>query len=258
MNATAFIKVFAATWLTLGLWACDTASELSFEGDPPPSAHTIADLKGLCKGITQRITQDITIAGVVTANDCYGEFRKMLVVEDPSGGISVLIDDNRLVELFPFGVAVSIHCNGLALGKTGGKVQLGALPTGEYSVDRIPASEIGRYIRVTGSAGIPQAIRLSLNEVSAQHIDRYIRFDNIRFTTEGPWCNVNEETLRPEICEREIADTDGRTFVVRIPGSCIYATEPVPFGTGSMGGIVDYFNGEFSLRITNRNLVFRQ
>ena len=39
-------------------------------------------------------------------------------------------------------------------------------------------------------------------------------------------------------------------------GPCRYAAEPLPSGNGSVQGILDYFNGEFSLRITNREFFF--
>ena len=35
-----------------------------------------------------------------------------------------------------------------------------------------------------------------------------------------------------------------------------YATEPVPQGTGSVYGIIDYFNGKYTLRIANREVDF--
>ena len=56
--------------------------------------------------------------------------------------------------------------------------------------------------------------------------------------------------------ERRIADHTGREFIVRTAGTCTYATEPVPQGTGSVYGIIDYFNGKYTLRIANREVDF--
>ena len=92
MKTTACIKLLALLLLA----ACDRTSKLSFEGGAPGGVHTIADLKARCTANSVAVTEDITLEGVVTGNDFYGEFYKTLVVEDASGGISVLIDRFRL------------------------------------------------------------------------------------------------------------------------------------------------------------------
>ena len=139
MKTTACIKLLALLLLA----ACDRTSKLSFEGGAPGGVHTIAR----CTANSVAVTEDITLEGVVTGNDFYGEFYKTLVVEDASGGISLLIDGTRLAFDYPVGAAVTIFCNGLTLGDYGGKIQLGTTPDGDYGVGRIPREELGRYLR---------------------------------------------------------------------------------------------------------------
>ena len=38
--------------------------------------------------------------------------------------------------------------------------------------------------------------------------------------------------------------------------TCVYAKEPLPQGTGSLYGIIDYFAGKYTLRVTNREAEF--
>ena len=64
------------------------------------------------------------------------------------------------------------------------------------------------------------------------------------------------ETGRAVATEREIVDTRGRTFTVRTAATCVYAKEPLPQGTGSLYGIIDYFAGKYTLRVTNREAEF--
>ena len=79
----------------------------------------------------------------------------------------------------------------------------------------------------------------------------------MRFTDAGTtWCDTDPETGRTVATERTIADARGRTFTVRTAGTCVYAKEPVPQGTGSLYGIIDYFAGKYTLRVTNREAVF--
>ena len=78
-----------------------------------------------------------------------------------------------------------------------------------------------------------------------RHTDTYVHFEGVRFVQQGNWCDPDPETGRPATTERQIADASGREFTVRTAGTCTYATEPVPQGTGSVYGIIDYFNGKY-------------
>ena len=49
---------------------------------------------------------------------------------------------------------------------------------------------------------------------------------------------------------------DSDTLIVRFAASCTYAEEPAPAGTGTVSGVLDYFNGNYMLRITNRLMEF--
>lgn len=245
--------------LALILSGCDRATEPRFdrEGPGPSPQHTVAYLKSLCDGkVSVKVTQDIVIRGFITANDLYGEFYKTLVVEDDTGGISIAADHSPLSDDYPFGAIATVRCNGLTLYDYGGKIQLGTTPD-EYGAGRIPRGELSRYIRTELPDGeTHRAVPLTFGEVSARHIDTRVRFDGVRFTEAGPWCDTDPETGRTIATERTIADAQGRTFIVRTAGTCVYAKEPVPQGTGSLYGIIDYFAGKYTLRVTNREAVF--
>lgn len=259
--ATPCVAVRAAVSVVLALAAlagCDKASGLKYDDGTPKGRVTIAELKSRCTGDCTAVTEDITVGGVVTGNDLYGEFYKTLVVEDASGGISIAVDATELYVDYPVGTALTIHCNGLALCDYGGKVMLGTRPTGENAgPGRIPLAEVGLYLRRKQAEVAPVRPRtLSFGEVGMRYADTYVHFEGVRFTQQGNWCDPDPETGRPAATERRIADASGREFIVRTAGTCTYATEPVPQGTGSVYGIIDYFNGKYTLRITNREVDF--
>ena len=214
------------------------ASGLEFDDDTPQGTVTIAALKSRCTGAQAAVTEDITIEGVVTGNDLYGEFYKTLVVEDTSGGISIAVDATELYVDYPVGTAVTIHCNGLFLCDYGGKVMLGTRPTDEYAgPGRIPQAEAALYLRRKQAETRPLRPRtFTFGEVDMRHTDTYVHFEGVRFVQQGNWCDPDPETGRP--------------------ATCTYATEPVPQGTGSVYGIIDYFNGKYTLRIANREVDF--
>ena len=127
--------------------ACDTSTVPTYEPQPDEAVTSIAHLKTRCTGHSLTLTQDIRLHCVVTANDHYGEFDHELVVADPSGGIEIEVDATELYRICPLDTEFTLYCNGLALGNYGGKILLGVPSGGTYVVDRIPESELGRYLR---------------------------------------------------------------------------------------------------------------
>lgn len=258
ISRTALRTAVSVVLALTALAGCDKASGLEFDDDTPQGTVTIAALKSRCTGAQAAVTEDITIEGVVTGNDLYGEFYKTLVVEDTSGGISIAVDATELYVDYPVGTAVTIHCNGLFLCDYGGKVMLGTRPTDEYAgPGRIPQAEAALYLRRKQAETRPLRPRtFTFGEVDMRHTDTYVHFEGVRFVQQGNWCDPDPETGRPATTERRIADHTGREFIVRTAGTCTYATEPVPQGTGSVYGIIDYFNGKYTLRIANREVDF--
>ena len=244
ISRTALRTAVSVVLALTALAGCDKASGLEFDDDTPQGMVTIAALKSRCTGAQAAVTEDITVEGVVTGNDLYGEFYKTLVVEDTSGGISIAVDATEHYVDYPVGTAVTIHCNGLFLCEYAGP-------------GRIPQAEAVLYLRRKQAETSPLRPRtLTFGEVDMRHTDTYVHFEGVRFVQQGNWCDPDPETGRPATTERWIADHTGREFIVRTAGTCTYATEPVPQGTGSVYGIIDYFNGKYTLRIANREVDF--
>ena len=158
-----------------------------------------------------------------------------------------------LADLFPLGAQVTVYCSGLALGDYGGKIQLGAQPTDAYSVDRIDREEIDRYLRCTSlNAGTRRPHTVQIGSLRPDDVDTYVHFDKVYFPEAGTtWCDRDSLTDELRTTVRTLADYTGAQLPVHVAPTCHYATEPIPQGTGSVNGIVDWFNGELSLRIIN-------
>lgn len=234
--------------------ACDEATEARFDGDS--EVLSIAYFKTLCRGASTTVRQDAVIRGRVTGNDRFGEFDRRIVLEDASGGITVAIDHPELADRYPIGIEVTVLCNGLTLLDYGGKIILGTEPD-EQGIGLIPRDEQPRYLRTAiPAAGRPTPTPRHFHDIDTRSIDTYVRFDDVRFPDGGTWCTTDPETHRSLTTEHRIIDREGNAFTVRVLYSCAYAKKPVPEGTGSLCGIVDYFNGRFTLRITNHETEF--
>ena len=243
--------------IALALWACSD-SVAPFD-ETPHGVVSIAHLKSLAKSESYTITDDISIEGYVVANDLFGEYHKSIVISDESGGIEIAIDTNKTASQFPISARVVVYCSGLTIGDYGGRLTLGAIPEGRYTIDRISAKDITRYFLVDKTK--PKAIeptRLNINEIAEQHIGNYIRLDDVTFASQAglEWCDKDPASGEYTTTERTLYDRKGNAFAVRTIAECRYRNERIPAGYGVVCGIVEYFNGNYSLRIVNHMIEF--
>lgn len=257
-------RIVWISWLLL-LGACNRADELRFEEHfDPERAETvdIAYLKSLCRGDNSPIRRTLVIEGRVTGNDLFREFPRQLRVEDPSGGIAIQIDGFRLHERYPTGAPLRIFCEGLWLGDYGGTVLLGAEPTGTFAVDRIPSADFAFRVQVLAEDFEPVApADCTLGDLSPALLGRFIRLSEVEFVAEEQgacWCETDPLTNRTVATTRHLHDAEGSTLSVYTAAECLYAKEPLPSGKGSVCGILDRFNGEMQLRISNRDFLFAE
>ena len=225
--------------------------------DSPNNRISIAHLKSLCRADRTVITEDISIEGHIIVNDLYGEYIKSIVIADDSGCIEISVDCASTAEIFFVGARIVVSCSSLALGDYGGRIILGSTASDEYSVGRIAERDFGRYFLIDKSKPkeiIPQVVQIS--EIDTTHIGNYIEFRKVHFTAGGyaEWCDKDEEG-KYITTERTIADSSGNEFSVRTIAECTYCNEMLPQGVCTLRGIVEYFNGHYSLRIINHQIV---
>ncbi len=245
----------------MALCACSCGTPTT--GSEPPGRDTIVNvetvsipyLKSFCKGNTYRIDRSMAIEGRVVSSDLYGEFPNALILEDAYGGIEILVDEEHYYRRFPIGSAVRVHVDGLMLGDYGGKIQLG-LPDND-TLRRIPSEDIFRYMDRADSTEMRSHNTLTINDIDHRWVSRFVRVEEMRFPDEEVGMNFCDYDREGKIVttERHLIDARLDTLHVRIPYTCTYAEEVIPDGMGAFRGIVDYFNGVYCLRITNREIL---
>ena len=225
----------------------------------PHGIISIAHLKATATTEIYTITDDIAIEGYVVANDLFGEFYKSIVICDDSGGIEIAVDTRNTAVQFPISARVVVYCSGLTIGEYGGELTLGAIPAGSYTVDRIAEKDFLRYFLIDKES--PKAIKptvTAISEITPAHIGNYIRLNNVTFAEQAgnTWCDIDSTTGEYTTTERSVYDQTGREFTVRTIAECSYRNEKIPAGYGDLCGVVTYFNGNYSLRIVNHQILF--
>ncbi|MBK8700010.1 MAG: hypothetical protein IPN29_10960 [Saprospiraceae bacterium] len=148
---------------------------LDIKADQIISLEEVMDLR--IDGDYVKIGLDKYIQAVVVADDESGNFYKTIVVEDENSeyGVSLLIDEVELFNVYPVGRRVFIHVKDLWISDYNGLPQMGYGPYVENNRKRmasIPAA-IFRDIILPGVSGItvaPVEVTINqLNDLKVQH-----------------------------------------------------------------------------------------
>lgn len=221
--------------------------------DSLPKVISIAHLKSLCMGEHYRITNDYIVRGVVVASDWLGELNRSVIIVDESGGLEIAIDIHNIGKHLPIYSEVEVFCNGMMLARVGGKIELGAAPTGDFPIDNIDEILLNRYIRVVGVYEDFAPSTKTFAEISVSDISNIVRFDNISICEEErglSWCDFeNDEAVTTY---RTFVDKRGKTFAIRTLATCAYAGEEIPTEEISVIGAIDYSDNRYFLRIVNK------
>lgn len=251
------VKYLISLLITLSCACADQGHE-DF-GQTSQSTVSIAHLKTLCRQNSVTITDDIYVEAYIVANDLYGEYTKAIVVSDNQAGIEIAIDSNNTAKHFPISAGVVVNCCGLTLGNRGGSIILGTSPNATYTVGRIKEQDISRYFLVERHN--PKAItptEITIPSLNPSHIGSLVVLSDVTFNpAKGQtWCNRDPESGKWLDTSHTLLDKNNNTLELRINSDCEYRSENLPTGYGTVWGIIEYFNGTYSLRIVNHRIEF--
>lgn len=257
MIAKKIYKLLVFTLLCIEIIACSDKVESYQTQDE--NIISIAHLRAQLRSEATPITEDYVIEGYIVANDHYGEYYKKLIISDGTGGIEIAIDAEDLYRDFPLYSRVTLNCSTLWIGDYGGRIIMGAPPTGEYTVDRIPQQELSRYLRRNSQdEEMPYPEYITINQITAHNCGNIYRMSDVGFKEQSgmSWCEYDAESGKYTTTERLLYDKAGNSIPIRIAGECQYAEQMIPNGWGSIVVIVESFNGVFSLSPTGYRMHF--
>lgn len=249
--------LFANIVIALCLMSCSDPNPLVYEPEEHPERVSIAYLKSLYRTAPVRINRALRIEGHIVANDFNGNLHNELCVADSTGGIIVHLVAQQLYRQFWEGTQVAIRCNGLWLGASGGTIVLGSEPTSRYEVDPISTDDIGLYITSDSTRQIEiTAQRLSIAECAPEMVSTLVRIEHVQFIEEElqlGWCDRVYDSLTGEWAKvattRHLVDSRGDTLDVYTSPYADFVRTPLPSGSGSVEGLLGYFNRRYQLRI---------
>ena len=212
---------------------------------------------------------DIVINGIVTSMDDEGNIYKNLVIQDTVSkrALKISVDAGNLSAIFPVGRAISIKCNGLAIGKYAQMLQLGTpfynTTSGKtgFEIGRIPYAIFMSRVQISDAPAISMSaivdtvtIAQILSSGPEMHA-KIVCIKNAYFTGKGAdygapvTIAAAEQIFAPSTNgigfpqAREIKDATGSIFIATSEYSK-FANLKLPAATisGNITAIVGWYN----------------
>lgn len=225
--------------------------ELSFTTiatpDPGLTANsTIAALLIRYPGLCDYVDDSIIISGIITANDESGNFYKQLVIQDESAGVEIRLDRTNLFTHYKRGQKIFIKCQGMFVGRYGGLPLLGGMYNG--AIGQLSDPEINQHIYCDGLPGfVPDPMVVTPSGLNFSMVNKLVRIEDVRFVDAGlTWADGNSPGTH-------FLEGVSNLFEVRTSNFANFATLSVPYGSGTIEGILSYFSPTFELILRDSN-----
>jgi hypothetical protein len=198
-----------------------------------------------------KINEDKYIKGVVVADDRSGNFYKTIIVEDENSdlGISVLIDEVELYNIYPVGRRVFIHVKDLWIGDYNGLPQLGYGPyldAGRKRMASIPSTIFKDLIK-PGATGIEvKPAEVTIAQLGEARLNTLIKINGVQFKTQG---ETYADAVTQSTLNKTITTCANQEIVVRTSGFADFAGTKVPDGKGSIVAVYSIFGTDKQLTI---------
>ncbi|BDD07234.1 DUF5689 domain-containing protein [Aureibacter tunicatorum] len=214
--------------------------------DPEVTITSISDLKSNYDNALIQITDDLTIEGVVVANDESGNFYKEIIIQDDVEGIRVKLNKKDLFADYPVGSKVRISAMDLYLGDYGGEIQLGSIY--EEKIGQIPEDQIADHITKISDEEEVNAEVVAINDIDKSYVGKLITIENVQFVASELGRNwVDDNAEYPS--NRTVEDAENNSIVVRTSNFASFKSEALPTGSGKITAVLSIYNDTYQLAV---------
>ncbi len=218
------------------------------------SVMSILSLKESYVSGLQLLSDDVVVSGIITANNIAGEFEYSIIIEDDSGAIEVALDQSSGVGRYLLGSRLTLYCGGLYMVSDGGSMMLGCEPSlgDDYLVSEIDEDDMLERSTITTQESLKEPRVVTIGGLEPTLSLCYVAIEGVTILpadTGGTVCARDEDTGRFVSTTHEAVDGDGNTIRVYVPSTVIYAGMSITSSQTTLYGIVDLYNGYYSMRL---------
>lgn len=209
---------------------------------PVGTVMTIAEVRALhVPGHEVKITQDISVYGVVTADESTGNLYKEAYMQDETGGLYMRFTSSTGLYI---GDSIRLNINGAKILKYNQMLQVDSLHA-DNSVLKLKTQQFRT----------PQVVSITDLTSNIEGFQaKLIQLDNVRFV-ERNQTKTYADGVNKVSESRFLEDLSGNQIEVRTSGYANFANDTLPAGSGSFVGISAQYNSGIQLLIRNTNEV---
>ncbi|PKP51649.1 MAG: hypothetical protein CVT95_00330 [Bacteroidetes bacterium HGW-Bacteroidetes-12] len=230
------LGLFLATSLVTAFSSCDK------DFDSPPiktipegSIITIADLRAMYQGVNIKITDDLSLFAVVTADEQSGNLFKEGYIQDATGAINLRLAASGGLYI---GDSVRVYLKGTVLSRFSQMMQLDSV-----NVDN-------NIIKQATKKERQPELFSSIVQITTNTQAKLIRLNNVQFVS-AELGNTYADGVNLQSQNRMLEDSLGNKIIVRTSGFANFANDTIPSGRGSIVAVVSQFNSDLQLLIRN-------
>ncbi len=224
---------------------CDT-TEIALTN----TIQQIKDMAGF--GLTE-FTDELVIEGYVVSSDAAGNIYKSIsiqdAVENPLAGIRIAVDQTNTYTQYPVGRKVFVKLKGLAIGYSGGTLEIGKAAGAE--IVRIPNTEVSQHIIRSCETFEIVPKKVQILELNNDLVDVLVQFENVQFRTEDfgkAYAEVNTTNSVDRIVSQVSEDCALLSeMTLRNSGFSNFKSNELPQGRGEIMGVLTKYYSQYQL-----------
>jgi len=224
----------------------------TIENSTTDSIVLIKDLrKWHTMGGVEAIHKSVAIEGVVVANDEHDNIYKSLCIQDPTGGIVLLLDGTSLYQQYPVGSLLRVRVQDLILSDYRRMVQLVAsvdTSSGTLVTSGIPAPLFSKFIKILKDDFPIVPLVVAPKNLGDSLQGRLIRISNVEFSVADTALTYSDKKNKVG-ASRSLKFCVGGTIYLRTSGYADFAGTKIPTGNGEVVGIYSVYNSEKQILI---------
>lgn len=195
---------------------------------------TIAEVRAMCGKGCHTIDQDLICVGRITSSDHEGNFYRMVVIEDATGGAEVKIGLNNTASQFPVGLLVAIRLKDSAAAIRDGVMQIGLPPQEHDSSPREFGSPtiIDAHIIRSNSVESIKPVTYDIATLDSTLCGRFVKFENLRYAP------LEEEAKVIFEGYTRFIDEVGNQIFLYVDPYANFSAEEIPASTVTIEGIL--------------------
>lgn len=224
---------------------------LKQEFDAPPDnsnydpklevTHTISEIQDLSS--PAEIAEDWVITGIVNMDDREGNSYKKITIQDHTGGIEILLDQNNLYNDYPVGRKIYVRLKGLFKSDNNGLPQLGYTPDETGALIPIPYTMIDQHIVKANYPNAVTADTVTLAEIAnpdaVRHlVNKLIVVKDAEFSADVIGLPIADPATIRSATNRDLTECSSPAKVVlRTSGYARFQPAKIPSGNGTLTAV---------------------